>query len=259
MMLIDTHAHIYAEEFKEDIDEVINRAMENGVTKILLPNIDKTTIEGMLLLEEKYPDVCYPMMGLHPCYVKEDFEEQLYEIETWLSKRKFIAVGEIGTDLYWDKTTWEIQKEAFNIQCQLASKHELPVAIHCRESIDETISLVKELNEPSLTGVFHCFTGSVSQGLQITEELNFYLGLGGVTTFKNSGLDKVVARFSKNKLLLETDSPYLSPAPERGKRNEPFKVKLVAEKLASILDITEDEIASVTSENANRLFFSNEL
>ncbi|MEM6831766.1 MAG: TatD family hydrolase [Bacteroidota bacterium] len=253
--MIDTHAHIYLKEFKEDIHQVIDRALEKGVTKILLPNIDRTTIEDMLSLEEHYPDVCHAMMGLHPCSVKEDFEHQLYEVESWLSKRKFIALGEMGTDLYWDKTTWDIQKEAFKIQCDLAKKHELPLVIHCRESIDETITLLKNDESQSLTGVFHCFTGTPEQGKTITEELKFYLGLGGVTTFKNSGLDLVVPHLNRDKLVLETDSPYLSPVPERGKRNEPYKVKFVADKLATLLNLSVEEVASFTSDNANRLFF----
>ncbi len=254
MKLIDTHAHIFLEEFHEDVDEVIKRAIDEGVEKILLPNIDKDSIDDMLRLEEKYPDYCYPMMGLHPCSVKEDFETHLHIVEDWLSKRDFIAVGEIGTDLYWDKTFWEQQKEAFNIQCELATKYDVPVAIHCRETIDVTIELVENFKNTNLTGVFHCFTGTVEQGKRITD-LGFYLGIGGVATFKNGGLDKVIPELDANKLILETDSPYLSPAPERGKRNEPYKLKFVTAKIAEVLNLQVEEVAALTTKNANDLFF----
>ena len=220
--MIDTHAHIYAEEFSEDIDLVIDRATEFGISKILMPNIDHESIDGMLELEEKYPDMCYSMIGLHPCSVKADFEKHLYEVEEWLKKRKFLAVGEMGTDLYWDKTFWEEQQEAFRIQCKLALKHDLPVVIHCRETIDETIELVKEFSDQGLKGVFHCFTGNEDQANRITQ-MGFYLGLGGVATFKNGGLNEVIPLMDKNRIVLETDSPYLAPTPNRGKRNEPVQ------------------------------------
>jgi len=253
-MLVDTHAHIFLEEFKDDVDEVIQRAIDAGVEKILLPNIDVESIDDMLEIESKYPQVCHAMMGLHPCSVKHDFEKQLQVIEDWLSMRKFIAVGEIGTDLYWDKTFWEQQKQAFNIQCELAIKYNIPVAIHCRETIDETIDLVAGFKNQKLTGVFHCFTGTADQGKRIVD-LGFYLGLGGVTTFKNGGLDKEIPDLDISRLVLETDSPYLSPAPERGKRNEPYKVSLVASKISEILNLPIDEVASLTTRNANDLFF----
>lgn len=253
-MLIDTHAHIYLEEFKEDIDEVFQRAEDAGVAKIFLPNIDEETIDDMLELEEKYKGVCHAMIGLHPCSVKKDFQRQLYKVEEWLSRRDFIGVGEIGTDLYWDKTFWEQQKEAFKIQCELAIKHKIPVAIHCRESIDETIELVRGFEGTCLTGVFHCFTGSTDQGREITD-LGFHLGLGGVSTFKNGGLDTVIPDLDLNKIVLETDSPYLAPAPDRGKRNEPAKVKIIADKLCEFLNLPMDQLASITSKNANDLFF----
>ncbi|MEP1097483.1 MAG: TatD family hydrolase [Cyclobacteriaceae bacterium] len=253
-MLIDTHAHIFLEEFKNDVDEVIQRAIDAGVEKILLPNIDVDSIDDLLEIEAKYPEVCHAMMGLHPCSVKQDFEKQLQVIEDWLSKRKFIAVGEIGTDLYWDKTFWDQQKQAFNIQCELAIKYDIPVAIHCRETIDETIDLVAGFAGQGLTGVFHCFTGSAAQGNSIIN-LGFYLGLGGVSTFKNGGLDLVIPELDLSKLVLETDSPYLSPAPERGKRNEPCKVNLIASKISEILNLSKDDVASLTTRNANNLFF----
>ncbi len=253
-MLIDTHAHIFLEEFDGDVDAVIQRAIDEGIEKILLPNIDKDSIDDMLQLEEKYPDYCYAMIGLHPCSVKQDFEKQLYIVEEWLSRRSFIAIGEIGTDLYWDKTFWEQQKEAFRFQCELAIKHNIPVVIHCRETIDETIDLVEEFEGTGLKGVFHCFTGSAEQGNQITD-LGFYLGIGGVSTFKNGGLDKVIPELNANKLVLETDSPYLSPAPERGKRNEPSKLKFIATRMSEILELSVHEVATLTTKNANDLFF----
>ncbi len=253
-MLVDTHAHIFLEEFSEDIDEVIQRAMEAGIEKILLPNIDRNTIDDMLRIEQKYPNYCYAMMGLHPCSVERDFEKQLYIVEEWLSRRSFVAVGEIGTDLYWDKTYWEQQKEAFRIQCGFAIEHNIPVVIHCRESIDETIHLIREVMDKNLRGVFHCFTGNVNQG-KIIANLGFHMGLGGVSTFKNGGLDMVIPELDRSRLVLETDSPYLSPAPERGKRNEPSKLKLIATRISEILDIPVEEVAAVTTKNANDLFF----
>ena len=254
MTLIDTHAHIYLEDFNEDINEVMERAENSGITKILLPNIDTSTIELMTELEDHYPSICHSMIGLHPCSVKEDYKDQLKVMESWLEKRKFIGIGEIGTDLYWDKTFWNEQQQAFRIQCELAIETGLPVAIHCRESIDETIRLVKEFENRNLTGVFHCFTGTTDQANQIVD-LGFYLGLGGVSTFKNGGLSEVVPTLDLNRIVLETDSPYLSPAPERGKRNEPGKVKIIAEKISQILDVSLEEVSQLTTKNANRLFF----
>lgn len=255
--MIDTHAHIYLEHFDEDRDEVIERALASGIEKILLPNIDSSSIDSMLELEEKYPDICYPMMGLHPCSVKEDFEKELELVQEWLNKRKFLAIGEMGTDLYWDKTFWEEQKTAFRYQCDLALKHDLPIVIHCRETIDETIDLVAEYEGKGLRGVFHCFTGNVEQGKKITE-IGFYLGLGGVSTFKNGGMDQVIPRLDRSKIILETDSPYLTPAPHRGKRNEPSYTALVANKVADYLDLSKEAFDELTTANANALFFPSE-
>lgn len=252
--MIDTHAHIYTEEFSEDIDEVISRSMESGISKILMPNIDHESIDLMLQLEEKYSSTCHAMMGLHPCSVKADFEKHLYEVEEWLGKRFFLAVGEMGTDLYWDKTFWQQQQEAFKIQCNLALKHKLPIVIHCRETIDETIKLVEEFADKGLKGVFHCFTGDIDQAKRITD-LGFYLGIGGVATFKNGGLDQVIPRIDRSKIVLETDSPYLAPTPNRGKRNEPSYVRLVAEKVSTCLELSIEEVDTLTTSNANALFF----
>ncbi len=251
--MIDTHAHIYLPQFDEDRDEIIASAQALGVTQILMPNIDRSSVEAMLSVEEKYPTVCRSMMGLHPCSVKEDFEEELKEVEQWLLRRPFLAVGEIGTDLYWDKSHFPQQQEAFRIQSEWALERGLPIVIHCRESIDETIELVAPFAERGLRGVFHCFTGNVDQAQRIIE-LDFMLGIGGVATFKNGGLDKVLPHIAPEYLILETDSPYLAPVPHRGKRNEPVYVRLVAEKVAMYLGATIRELDDITTANAINLF-----
>ncbi|MEQ9592254.1 MAG: TatD family hydrolase [Cyclobacteriaceae bacterium] len=250
---IDSHAHIYLKDFDEDISSVLERAADAAVGKICLPNIDHTSVDRMLELEHRNPKNCFAMMGLHPCSVKGDFEKELYLVEEWLSKRKFIAIGEMGTDLYWDKTFWEQQKEAFSIQVGWAKKYDLPIVIHSRDSIDETIDLVESLHDEKLRGVFHCFTGSKEQADRISN-LDFYLGLGGVSTFKNSGMDQVIPQLSLDKILLETDSPYLSPVPHRGKRNEPSYIPLIADKVASLMQIKVAELQEATAANASRLF-----
>jgi TatD DNase family protein len=249
---IDTHAHIYLDEFKEDRADMLRRAEEAGVQKIYMPNVDHTSIDAMLDLESRNKQ-CVAMMGLHPCYVKKDFERELYQVEEWLSKRKFAAVGEIGTDLYWDKTFWDHQVECFKIQVGWAKKYRLPVVIHCRESIDETISLVEELKDENLRGVFHCFSGNLAQAKKVIE-LGFLLGIGGVATFKKGGLDTVLPDVELHHLLLETDSPYLAPVPHRGKRNEPSYIPLVATRVAALKNITVDEVQSSTTKSANDLF-----
>lgn len=253
MILVDSHAHIYTKDFKDDISDVIERAKGVGVERIYMPNIDHQSIEDMLTLADKYPGYCVPMMGLHPCSVDKDFEKQLYEVEEYLGKGGFCAVGEMGTDLYWDKTFFEQQQEAFNIQSELALKHNLPIVIHCRESIDETIELVKPFAEKGLTGVFHCFTGSAGQASKIVG-MGFKLGLGGVATFKNGGMEPVIEKIDLEHILLETDSPYLAPTPNRGKRNEPSYVKLVCEKIATVLGKEVTEIGEITSRNSKTLF-----
>jgi len=253
MTWTDTHAHIYSEEFDADRNEVLARCEEAGVSKIFMPNIDHTSIDAMMEVETKNPKAYIPMMGLHPCYVKKDFEKELYIVEDWLNKRKFAAVGEIGTDLYWDKTFWEQQQEAFKIQVQWAKKFDLPLVIHCRESINETIELLQPFADGKLTGIFHCFSGSIEQAKKIID-MNFYLGIGGVATFKNGGLDKVIPEIDLNKIVLETDCPYLAPVPHRGKRNEPSYIPLVALKVCDYKKITLEELSKATNENANRIF-----
>lgn len=251
--MIDTHAHIYLEQFKEDLPETMDRLRTSGVKQVLMPNIDHSSIDDMLEVERQYPDTCISMMGLHPCSVNAAFEKELYLVEEWLEKREFLAVGEIGTDLYWDKTFYPQQVEAFNIQCELALKHDLPIVIHCRDSIDETIALVRPFSEKGLTGVFHCFTGNLEQANQITD-LGFKLGIGGVATFKNGGMDKVLPHVDIKHLVLETDSPYLAPVPHRGKRNEPAYVRLVAERLVTLKGMAFQEVVQQTTLNACELF-----
>ncbi len=250
--LIDTHAHIYLEHFQDDFDEMIHSAQSAGVEKILMPNIDSSTFESMMGLAKTH-SFCLPMMGLHPCSVKADYKQELKFVEENLDKGGFIAVGEMGTDLYWDRTFWEEQKAAFNAQCQMALHHKLPIVIHCRETILETIDLVRPWAAKGLSGVFHCFTGSVEQAEQITG-MDFYLGLGGVTTFKNGGMDKVVPHLDRDKVVLETDAPYLTPAPHRGKRNEPAYVRMVGEKVAEFWETDLEEVDRITTANAVKLF-----
>ena len=255
MQFVDSHAHVYSGKFKADIVDVVNRAIDVGVNKIFMPNIDHTTIDDMLELEEKFPEVCIPMMGLHPCSVKKDFEKELYLVEEWLSKRTFVAVGEMGTDLYWDKTYWEEQKEAFKIQCEWAKQYGLPIVIHCRETIPQTIDLVEEIKGEGLKGIFHCFTGDIEQAKSI-QSLGFLLGFGGVSTFKNGGLDEVLPEIDIEHIVLETDSPYLAPVPHRGKRNEPSYIPLIAKRVADLKGITVKEVAEISTNTALQIFSS---
>ncbi len=249
----DTHAHIYSDEFLPDREDVLSRAQEAGVEKIYMPNIDHTSIDAMLEVEMTYPGQCFAMMGLHPCSVKTDFQKELYLVEQWLGKRKFHAVGEIGTDLYWDKTFWEQQKEAFVIQVNWAKKHKLPIIIHCRESIDQTIELLEPLVDKTLRGIFHCFSGDAAQAKSIIA-MGFYLGIGGVATFKNGGLDKVLPEVPMDRIVLETDSPYLAPVPHRGKRNEPSYIPLIANKVCYLMNVAVEELQRTTSTNAGKIF-----
>ena len=253
MYWIDSHAHIYLKEFAPDRAEVLGRCMGNNVQKIYMPNIDHTSVDDMLEVEAKNPAQCISMMGLHPCSVKKDFEKELYVVESWLSKRPFAAIGEIGTDLYWDKAYWGQQKEAFTVQVNWARQYGLPVVVHCRDSIDQTIALVEALHDDKLKGVFHCFTGTVAQARQVTK-LGFYLGLGGVSTFKNSGMDKVIPELDINTIVLETDSPYLSPVAHRGKRNEPAYIPIIARRVAELRKIPLEELQQATTSNVQRLF-----
>jgi TatD DNase family protein len=253
MNLIETHAHIYSSKFDSDRDEVIQTIREAGIEKVFMPNVDVETIDAMLECEQRYPDLCVPMMGLHPCDVKEDFQKQLYIMEEWLNKRPFAAVGEIGLDLYWDKSFFEQQKEALKIQISWAKEKNLPIVLHCRDSMDETIEIIKEEQDGNLKGIFHCFTGSLNQGQEIIN-LGFLLGIGGVATFKNGGLDQVIPNLGLEHLVLETDSPYLAPVPYRGKRNSPAYLPIIAEKVGDYLSISKEEVAKRTKQNALNLF-----
>jgi TatD DNase family protein len=249
----DSHAHIYSDEFKMDRHEVIDRTKNEGVLKLVMPNVDHTSIDGMMEVEAKWSGMCYATMGLHPCSVKKDFQRELYIVEDWLSKRKFSAVGEMGTDMYWDKTMWNEQVEAFKIQVGMARKYDLPIIIHCRETLDETIQLVEDLQDGQLTGVFHCFGGSAEQAKRIIK-LNFHVGIGGVATFKKSGLDLALPDIALDRIVLETDSPYLAPVPHRGKRNEPSYIPLIAQKIAEVKKIAIEEVMEQTTNNCFRLF-----
>lgn len=253
MTLIDTHTHLYEEQFEADRTEMIQRAIDNGVSKMIIPNVDATTIKGMMDLVKQFPEHIFPMMGLHPCYVKpETYKAELEIIKSNLDKGEFVAVGEIGIDLYWDKTTLDIQKEAFELQCDWAIEKSLPVAIHSRDSTHILIELLKKMKDKP-HGVFHCFTGSLEEANEIIK-LGFYLGIGGVLTYKNTHLRDTLKHIPLDKIVLETDAPYLPPVPHRGKRNESAYTKLVAETLCTVYEKGLDEIAVVTTQNATNLF-----
>lgn len=254
MTFIDTHNHIYLPEFDEDRSSVIEEAIQAGVTKILLPNVDSSTIGAMLQLSESYPNNCFPMMGLHPTSVKENVEEELAIVEKLLKEKTFIAIGEIGIDLYWDKTFVQEQEEAFKFQVALAKKYNLPIVIHSRDSFDELLNLLDKIHTPELNGVFHCFTGTEKQAQKIINEYGFKLGIGGVLSFKNSGLADQIKNIGLEHFILETDAPYLAPVPYRGKRNQPAYIPLIAQKLAEVKGVSVDEIAERTTQNAKELF-----
>lgn len=252
-MFIDTHTHLYSEEFNEDRIAAITDAMSKGVSKFYMPNVDSSSIEGMLALEVHFPEHCYPMMGLHPCSVKENYREELEVVKRWLDLRRFSAIGEIGIDLYWDKTFIKEQELAFREQIFWALEYNYTVVIHCRNAFDEIFEILKSFDKLP-KGIFHCFSGDIIQAQQILSFGNFKLGIGGVVTFKNSGLDKVVEQLNIHDIVLETDAPYLAPVPYRGKRNESAYLPLVAEKIAQIKNISIDEVAKITSQNAIEIF-----
>ncbi len=253
MILIDTHCHLYSEEFRADIDSVIKRAETEGVQKFYLPGIDSTVMQAMLELEEKFPGKCMAMMGLHPCSVKENYKDELDAVEAWLAKRKFAAVGEIGFDFYWDKTFAKEQHQAFIIQMEWAIKYNLPIVIHTRNAMQETINLVKQYVPMGLRGIFHCFGGSYESAQEIIKA-GFLLGIGGVITYKKAGLGEVLAKIDLEHLVLETDAPYLTPVPFRGKRNESSYLKYIIDKLAEVKNCSVDEVAAITTANAEKIF-----
>lgn len=255
-MFVDTHTHLFSSEFDEDRDRIVTKAINAGVELLFLPNIDASTIEPLRSLMTNYPKNCFGMMGLHPSHVKDDFEQQLQLIkaELYQNSDQYIAVGEIGMDLYWDKTFIEQQREAFARQINWAKELSKPVVIHAREAFDELFMLLDELNDDRLFGVFHCFTGTQEQAKRIEEYGGFKLGIGGVVTYKNSGLDKVLETLSLDRIILETDSPYLAPVPMRGQRNESAFLMHVAEKLADIYQISIKQVEQITTKNALELF-----
>jgi TatD DNase family protein len=253
-MFFDTHAHLYSEQFKEDQDAMIQRAISAGVERFYLPNIDLESIDGMLDLEKKYPEACFPMMGLHPCSVEANWEEVLTKMKTLIVERKFVAIGEIGIDLYWDKTYEEEQKKAFRLQINWAKELGLPIVIHARDSFEQIFEIIDEENDERLRGIFHCFTGGQTEIEKILSYGGFSFGIGGVVTYKKSTLPEVLTLIPLNKLVLETDSPYLPPTPHRGKRNESAFIVHTAEKVAEIYGITLLELGKITSQNTLNLF-----
>ena len=253
MQIIDTHTHLYLEQFKEDIDCVILKAKENGVSKFIFPAIDSSHFENMHNLKNKYPENIYLMTGLHPTNVKEDYKEELDFVTKTLKNHNYVAIGEIGIDLYWDKSFLKQQQEAFRFQIRLAKKNDLPIVIHCREAFDEIFEILNEENCETLRGIFHCFTGDLNQAKKAIS-LGFLLGIGGVVTFKNGGLDKFLNQIDLKHIVLETDSPYLAPVPFRGKRNESSYIIYVLEKLSELYKVPKEEIALVTTNNAKKMF-----
>lgn len=252
-MLIDTHSHIYLPEFEADRAEMLVRAEKEGVGLVLMPAIDTGSHRVMLDVETQFPEKCLSMMGLHPCSVKENFQEELKIVRENFEKRRFVAVGETGLDFYWDLTFTKEQYQAFQTQIELALQYDIPVVIHSRNSTDECIQVIKQNQKGDLKGVFHCFSGNLEQAKQVID-LGFYLGIGGVVTFKNSGLDKVMKDVDLKHVVLETDAPYLAPVPYRGKRNECSYLKYVAEKLSDIKNVSKEEIEKITTANAKELF-----
>lgn len=252
-MYIDTHTHLYSDKFAGDREAVLARAREVGVGLSLLPGIDRTTHEAMLALERAHPRQCLAMIGLHPGSVKEDYREELAVVEQHLRERPWVAIGEIGMDLYWDKTFIREQEAAFLQQCAWAVEYDLAISIHARDSIEELLALIDGVGDERLRGVFHCFTGTVAQAERALD-LGFYLGIGGIATFKNGGLEGVIRASPKNRLLLETDAPYLAPAPHRGKRNETAYLPLIAEKVADLWEVGVERVAEQTTANARQLF-----
>jgi TatD DNase family protein len=253
MRLIDTHTHIYLPEFAGDIGEVIQRAEKEGVEQFYLPGIDSSVVENLLALEKQFPGKCIAMIGLHPCSVKGDYEAELLGVEEWLGRRPFAAVGEIGLDFHWDRSFEKQQYEAFHRQIELALRHELPIVIHSREAMSQCIEVVREHQDGRLRGIFHCFTGDAESARAIIDA-GLYLGIGGVLTYKNSGLAETLQDIALEHMVLETDAPYLSPVPFRGKRNEPSYLKWVVNRLAEVKGVSADEVARITTKNAQKIF-----
>ncbi len=255
MTLIDTHCHLYLPEFENDIEQIIQRAETLGVQGFYLPCINSEVIDDMLKLEQRFSNRCFPMMGLHPCYVKEDYKQELRIVEEWLNKRKFVAVGEIGLDFYWDTNFKTQQYEVFEQQMQLALQHGIPIVIHSRNAIQEAIDMVKPFSEKGLKGIFHCFGEGYEMATQIID-MDFMLGIGGVLTYKKSGLAETLEKIGLEHLVLETDAPYLTPVPFRGKRNESSYLEYIIKRLAEVKQVPVQEIAAITTTNAEKIFGS---
>jgi TatD DNase family protein len=253
LQFIDTHTHLYASEFDADRTAVVEKAIQNGVTHFFLPNIDIHSIQPMLDLVWSFPNHCFPMMGLHPCSVDQHVEAHLFQIQKWFKKRKFYAIGEIGLDYYWSTDFKAEQIRAFRMQIQWAIQQDLPIVIHSRNSNEDVIAILKEMKHPRLRGIFHCFGGNAAQAAEVVD-LGFLLGIGGVLTFKNGGLDKAIEDIPLTHLVLETDAPYLAPVPYRGKRNESFYILEVARKLAELKKVGLNQLAEITTQNAQRVF-----
>jgi TatD DNase family protein len=253
MRIIDTHCHLYSDSFRGDGPGMIQRALDAGIERFYLPNVDLESIPDMLALENAYPDACFPMMGLHPCSVKEDFREVLGTMQEWLEKRRFAGIGEIGLDFHWDLSFRSQQEEAFQVQMEWGISYDLPIVIHSRKSMEACLQMAGENCDPKLRGIFHCFSGTVQEAEQAIA-LGFYLGIGGVATYKNGGLEPVIQALGLEHLVLETDAPYLSPVPFRGKRNEPAYLVYVVETLARMSGRSPEEVASITTANAEKIF-----
>ncbi|SFZ90668.1 TatD DNase family protein [Flaviramulus basaltis] len=253
MIITDTHTHLYSEAFNEDRDEIIKRAIKQNVSRFFIPAIDSTYTESMLQLEKDYPENIFLMMGLHPTHVKDNYEDELKHVEDMLASRKFYAIGEIGIDLYWDKSTLSIQQDAFRYQIKLAKQYKLPIVIHCREAFDEIFEILEEEKSDDLFGVFHCFTGNLEQAHQAIC-YNMKLGIGGVVTFKNGKIDQFLNQIELKHIVLETDSPYLAPVPHRGKRNESLYILKVLEKLSELYNTPINTIAEITTQNSEDIF-----
>ncbi|WP_438963227.1 TatD family hydrolase [Winogradskyella sp.] len=253
MIITDTHTHLYSESFDKDRSEMIKRAINKNIERFFIPAIDSTYTKSMLQLEKDFPNHIFLMMGLHPTHVKENFKEELAHVEEMLSKRKFYAVGEIGIDLYWDKSTLDIQIEAFRHQINLAKKYKLPIVIHCRESFDEIFNVLEQEKSDDLFGIFHCFTGTIEQAHKAIS-YNMKLGIGGVVTFKNGKIDQFINQIDLKHIVLETDAPYLAPKPYRGKRNESSYIIKVLEKMSELYKMSTQDIASITTENSKTVF-----
>lgn len=253
MIITDTHTHLYSEAFNEDRNSMIQRAIDAGVSRFFIPAIDSSYAEAMFQLESDFPKNTFLMMGLHPTSIKDNYQEELAQVEEWLSKRSFVAIGEIGIDLYWDKSTLGIQKKAFKHQIQLAKKYKLPIVIHCRDAFDEIFEVLETERDDNLFGIFHCFTGTLEQAKQAIS-FNMKLGIGGVVTFKNGKIDQFINQIDLRHIVLETDSPYLAPKPFRGKRNESSYIIKVLEKLSELYGVPQEKIAEITTQNSEDIF-----